>query len=579
MNKFATLILPSLLAPCLVWAAATDIAQVPVLNISGTGSIKPNIMLLMDNSGSMDWAYMPDYVGGGGSSASHVKMCRTGATYAAGRDLCKPGDPPFMASSFNSIYYNPNVYYEPPRYHNGTAYPSMTAAATSNWTSVLTDGYNIQNNDMFGNTASTTNLVTGFPDRKWCTSSSASSCQYNTAYRYPDSSYNYPVTVYGSPYYYNINVQEYCTNANLSVCQSVVAGSPAPTGYPVPARVRWCNNSALTDNGSATNPSCQAKYISSSHYYPRFSVGLTGSPSYGTLSIGTTTTATKTGNGIASLTVNGTSIIGTTTVSPSTYAPDTASGQQELATRLASVIISTTTSPYYLACVKTPNVTTSPSVPACSTYGITLGSTNIVAIIPANCNPGKLGCTPVFDSSAAGGVIAATSLTPVVTPATPAIQPTALITLGGNTSTSSTAVLQDSLSGSLSLTLGGTTVSANSITLGKNKSATSVVSTLASAIGTSGLIKAYIGGNAITPTCQTKTSSTLCLVDTTTLINGKSISRGNVTNGGSLSWSYANSAGGSPAMAAVTDQISPLTGSTIAAGGGTPEPFNPRKPT
>lgn len=573
MNKLTTLIASCLLAPASLWAAATDIAQVPVLNISGTGSIKPNIMLLLDNSGSMDWAYMPDYVGGGTSSASNMKMCRTGATYAVGRNLCKPGDPPFMASTFNSIYYNPKVYYEPPRYHDGTSYPSMTAATTSNWTLVPTDGYNIQNNDMFGNTASKTDLVTGFPDRKWCTSSSSSSCQTNTAYTYPDASYTSPVTIYGAPYYYNINVQEYCTDTNLSVCQSVVAGAPAPAGYPIPARVRWCNNSALTDNGSATSPSCQAKYIAASHFYPRFSVGLAGTPSYGTLSIGLTTTATKTGNGIAGVTVNGSSIIGTSTISTSTYAPNTASGQQELATRLASKIISTTSTPYYLACVNTPNVTTSPAVPACSTYGVTLGSNEIVAIFPVNCGSGKTGCTLKYDNSSAGFVIAATSLTPVVAPAAPAIQPTALITLSGSTPSSSTAVLNDDLSGSLSLTLGGTTVSSSSITLGKNKSATSVVSSIVSAIGTGGLVKAYIGGNSITPTCQAKTSTTVCLVDSTTTTNGKSLTRGSVTNNGSLGWTYIDSAGGAPATAATTDQVSPLTGSSIAAGGGSPDPF------
>jgi type IV pilus assembly protein PilY1 len=35
-------------------AAQTSIAQVPLLNITGTGTVKPNLMLLFDNSGSMD---------------------------------------------------------------------------------------------------------------------------------------------------------------------------------------------------------------------------------------------------------------------------------------------------------------------------------------------------------------------------------------------------------------------------------------------------------------------------------------------------------------------------------------------
>ncbi len=34
--------------------APTSIAQLPLLNITGTGTVKPNLMLLFDNSGSMD---------------------------------------------------------------------------------------------------------------------------------------------------------------------------------------------------------------------------------------------------------------------------------------------------------------------------------------------------------------------------------------------------------------------------------------------------------------------------------------------------------------------------------------------
>ncbi len=570
MKKLTALTLAALLAPLTAGGAATDISQVPVLNISGTGSIKPNIMLLVDNSGSMDWAFMPDYVGGQGSNSN---MCRTGVNYAAGTAACKPGDPPFMTTVFNGVYYNPEVYYEPPRYYDGTSYNSMTAANTSNWTQVPTDGYNVQNKDLLTNTVSKTNLVTGFPDRKWCIPSS-STCKTNTAYTYPDATYKEAATIYGAPYYYNINVQEYCVDATLSVCQSVVAGSPAPVGYPVPARVRWCNNKNLTDNGSASSPSCQSKFVAGTYYYPRFSIGLTGTPSYGTLAIGPTTTATKAGNGIAGLTVNGSSIIGSSTISPSSYTPNVAAGQQEIATRLASKIISTTSSPYYLACVNSPNVSTSPSVPACSSYGVTLPGNNVVAILPADCSSGKTACSLVYDNRAEGYAIAATPLTPVVTPASAAIYPTALITLSGTTSSSSSATLNDDLSGSLSLTLGGATVSANSISLGKNKSASSVASSIVSAVGTGGTIKAYVGGNSITPTCQAASSRTVCLVDTTTTTNGKAITRGTVSNPGSLGWAYTNSAGGAPAVSAVTDKVDPLTGSAIAAGGGSPDPFN-----
>src|SRR5665647_239656 len=207
-------------------AAATDIATVPVMNITGTGSVKPNILLMMDNSGSMDWAYVPDYVGGATSSSATYKMCRTGALLSNGTAICTPGDPPFMSAAFNGMYYNPTIYYQPPVKADSTSYSSMTAANTTNWTRVPTDGYNVQNNDMFGNNTTTTDLTAGFPDKKWCNSSPV--CQINQSYFYPDANFKTASTIYGNAYYYNIHVQEYCTDASLKVCTSVLAGSAAP---------------------------------------------------------------------------------------------------------------------------------------------------------------------------------------------------------------------------------------------------------------------------------------------------------------------------------------------------------------
>src|ERR1700740_629341 len=67
-------------------AATTNIAQVPLLNITGTGTVKPNLMLLFDNSGSMDQSYTPDYV--------NDNLCRSAATLQAGITACAVGHPP-----------------------------------------------------------------------------------------------------------------------------------------------------------------------------------------------------------------------------------------------------------------------------------------------------------------------------------------------------------------------------------------------------------------------------------------------------------------------------------------------------
>ena len=48
-------------------AGTTDIANVPLMNINGTSTVHPNIMLMLDDSGSMAFQYTPDYVTGAGS--------------------------------------------------------------------------------------------------------------------------------------------------------------------------------------------------------------------------------------------------------------------------------------------------------------------------------------------------------------------------------------------------------------------------------------------------------------------------------------------------------------------------------
>lgn len=80
-------------------AAATDIANSPMAS-SGNTSVKPNIMFILDNSGSMDWEYLPDSVNNNKS-----KFC-------------------YRNHYYNGVYYNPDVTYELPVNADGTAYPA-----------------------------------------------------------------------------------------------------------------------------------------------------------------------------------------------------------------------------------------------------------------------------------------------------------------------------------------------------------------------------------------------------------------------------------------------------------------------
>lgn len=64
----AVLILAALqLSPGLVLAAVTDIANNP-LATSANSNLRPNILFVLDDSGSMGWNYMPDSVGNNDTS-------------------------------------------------------------------------------------------------------------------------------------------------------------------------------------------------------------------------------------------------------------------------------------------------------------------------------------------------------------------------------------------------------------------------------------------------------------------------------------------------------------------------------
>lgn len=537
------------------WAAAavTSISQVPLLNINGTGNVRPNLMLLYDNSGSMGWDYLPDYI-------ADSTSCRGAATMASGSTIaCQPGYPPFNTSSFNRVYYNPGVTYTPPVRADGSSYTSMTRANTSAWTSVPTDGFGINNLDMFLNNATSTNLATGFPDARWCDRSG--NCGYNAAtYTYPDNSKTSPQTVYGNPYYYTVNVAEYCTDSTMTSCQSVTVGAPAPAGYPVAARMRWCTSTALT--------TCQAAYVQGQYIYPRF-----GNPNgavvaaYGTITLGTSSTSSALPiNSVSVTSPTATTVITNGAVSAAA-GTTTTTKQAQLATDLAaSIIAKTGLSPQYWACVRTPTGTNSSSVAACSTYGITLGADNIVAVIPLDCAYGTTGkslgvCSVLSDSSQNGWTLSVNAPSTTVQAAQPS---TALIKVAGTASNKNKPVLS-------SITLGGTQLLTSSVTFATSASSTTIASNIVSGIGTHGTVTAYIGGNSVSSTCAAASTSTVCLVNTASNAAGQAVQMGSLTNN---TGSGGSSSGGSivfttssatAAQAAVVDAV-PVSTSPLGAG-------------
>ncbi len=491
MNRLLSLFALMLLLPA-AQAAPTSIAQLPLLNITGSGTVKPNLMLLYDNSGSMTYTFTPDYV-------DDTTTCRSRATMAGGTRGCRIGDPPFASADFNKQYYNPKVRYLPPVKADGTYYNSMTRANTSDWTSVTTDGFNVDNTNLLGAAVSKSNLATGFPDLLWCDGSSNCSANGN-GYAFPNDERTTPTSVLTNPYYYTINVAEYCTDTSLTKCRVTTVNAPAPAGYPEPARVRWCDSLALTN--------CQAKYVGN-FKYPRFSDPARAPDWYGTITIGAsgTTTSMKI-DSVSVVEPNGTFILtnGAVTAASGT---DTSIKQGAVANALAaSIIAKTGLASQYMACTRDGTS----GVPKCSTYGIKLDSERVVAVLPVSCKTSDPNCA-VSDGSRSGRDLIVVSGTTV----------TALLSVSGTANGNKNEVMSG-------LSLGDTQL-ISSLTLAKGANAAAVATAIRNQIGTGGAIKAYAGGNAISPLCAANNrTNVVCLVSTSQADEGDNITLSGITN-------------------------------------------------
>ena len=113
-------------------AAGIELATSPMAN-SATTTVKPNLMFVLDDSGSMDWDYMPD-------------VSRNFANNYG-----------FNSGQCNGIYYNPSVTYSPPVKADGTP---LNATATS-FTAAYKDGYSTSSGTVNLNTAFTGGTMAG----------------------------------------------------------------------------------------------------------------------------------------------------------------------------------------------------------------------------------------------------------------------------------------------------------------------------------------------------------------------------------------------------------------------------------
>jgi type IV pilus assembly protein PilY1 len=189
-------------------AAVTDLATAP-LETSSPTLVKPNIFFVLDDSGSMDYDYMPDFVG---------------------------GDPTelFNNSRYNTIYYNPATVYSPPVKYDGASFNAMNKGNTSTWSKVPNDAYNVQNTDS-KNLVGVANYYV-FTPAEYCTAIDLRSCVVQ-----PAPSTTYPYTAY----------VRWCSDKNLTDCQATRVDT-APTGGKTYSRVRYPGQ-VITAAKSATS--------------------------------------------------------------------------------------------------------------------------------------------------------------------------------------------------------------------------------------------------------------------------------------------------------------------------------------
>lgn len=369
------------LPPPAAFAAPTDLASEPLNNPAA--STKPNLLFILDDSGSMGWDFSPDYIShenpddeetfrvcfdNKDASTTNAIETTTGASTAANADLkeCFMGDPPFAAPAINKQYYNPNIRYNPPVQWDDTAkafvtYPVQDAAATANWTAVPTDPFGVQRRGQLdgygsGNVRATVSLVSAYPDRLWCANftDADAACRRNTgAYEYPSNNFGRGKTAastgkgtlrytFGAPYYYNLTASEYCTTPDLIVCNTQAA---ADATYPYPAPVRWCTNAGFS--------SCQGKRVGS-FTYPKFagtvasSAGTPAKAASGTLVFGN---AGGSQTNVTAVTVGGTNIMatGVTVLSPA-GGTDSSAERDTFAQSIRAAIVANAAASGYTAC-------------------------------------------------------------------------------------------------------------------------------------------------------------------------------------------------------------------------------------
>lgn len=150
-------------------ASVTEAAiTIPSLPLQAINSAEPNIMMILDDSGSMQWDYMPEDINGKTNPINYIYPTTTqiygGAIYnnvTVDTDATNRWTRMLRSSAVNKLYYDPTITYLPwsnqdgtlwsdadptKAYHNpwlpGAGFRNLTATKTDNATWIIDDGSN-----------------------------------------------------------------------------------------------------------------------------------------------------------------------------------------------------------------------------------------------------------------------------------------------------------------------------------------------------------------------------------------------------------------------------------------------------
>lgn len=278
-------------------AQLADLSDVPLASAPST-TVLPNLMYILDDSGSMAWDYMPDnvYSLSSGTNISNCKSYSTTASTSFSQVQCNNGEPPYYASAFNQVYYNPSITY--------------SAGIDSAGTSLGDQAISSAKLDAYLN-ATTKNLTNTYQEYVYCNTSTptaadltnplvckrngkdnvsalvpyflywgatGSNVAYPVATGAAATSFNKAKTLSTNPYYFNIDPNEYCSDDNLTTCALATAAGAAPAGFSIAAPIRYCKTLAdaqattvITGNsGAPATPRCRKKFDATNYLYPRY---------------------------------------------------------------------------------------------------------------------------------------------------------------------------------------------------------------------------------------------------------------------------------------------------------------------